>query len=78
MPSYLAAGDVGLSFIKRCFSKRYLTFALARSLQQADDCSLWQVSESFAQTGDLKQLIAAVVKTDAFRLRAAEDLGDTQ
>lgn len=66
------------SDVKRCFSKRYLTFALARSLQQADDCSLWQVSESFAQTGDLKQLIAAVVKTDAFRLRAAEDLGDQQ
>jgi hypothetical protein len=64
--------------VKRCFSKRYLTFALARSLQPADDCSLWQVSESFAQTGDLKQLIAAVVKTDAFRLRAAEGLGDMQ
>jgi hypothetical protein len=60
---------------KRCFAKHYLTFAISRDLQSQDDCSLSQVAEGFAQSGDLKQLIVAVAKTDAFRLRQSEDSG---
>lgn len=61
--------------VKRCFSERYLSFALARALQEADECSLRAVSEEFVQTGNLKQLVSAVVKSDAFRLRATEAPG---
>jgi hypothetical protein len=60
------------SDVNSCFAKKYLTFALARELGDEDTCSLSKVSSDFAQTGDLKQLIVAIAKSDAFRLRKSE------
>jgi hypothetical protein len=57
---------------KSCFAKKYLTFALAREVSDDDTCSLHRISTDFAQTGDLKQLIVAIAKSDAFRLRKSE------
>ncbi len=61
--------------VKRCFAEHYLTHAVSRVLTTADGCALDGVQSGFAETGDLKQLIVAVAKSDAFRLRATEDLG---
>jgi hypothetical protein len=61
--------------VKRCFAKHYLGFAVARELAAEDSCSLTRISEQFASSGDLKQLILAVAKSDAFRLRATEAPG---
>lgn len=58
--------------MKRCFARRYLTFAVSRDLVNEDSCSLSQVADDFNQTGDLKQLVVSVAASDAFRLRATE------
>lgn len=57
---------------KRCFAEHYLEHAVSHELTDQDACSRSQVAEAFAQSGDLKQLVVAVAKTDAFRLRATE------
>jgi hypothetical protein len=61
--------------MKECFAKHYLTFAVARDLAPQDECSLSRLADDFAKSGDLKQLVVAVAKTDAFRLRATEAPG---
>jgi hypothetical protein len=61
--------------VKRCFAQHYLTFALERELADEDACSLSGVRDGFAGSGDLKQLIAMVAKSEAFRLRTSEGLG---
>ena len=63
------------SDMKRCFAKRYLTFAVSRDLANEDSCSLTRVADDFNQSGDLKQLVVAVAASDAFRLRATEAPG---
>lgn len=61
--------------VKRCFAQHYLTFAVARELTGDDKCALSSLGDAFASNGDLKQLIIAVAKSDAFRLRTREGLG---
>jgi hypothetical protein len=61
--------------VKRCFAKHYLSYAVLHDVSQQDQCSLAKVTERFVADGDLKQLIATVGKSDAFRLRATEDRG---
>jgi hypothetical protein len=63
--------------VKRCFAKHYLGFAVARELAEEDSCSLTRISDQFTSTGDLKQLVLTVAKSDAFRLRATEAPGAT-
>lgn len=63
------------SEVKRCFAQKYLTYAVARDLAQEDACALDHLQSEFASSGDLKQLILNVAKSDAFRLRTAEGRG---
>jgi hypothetical protein len=63
------------SDVKRCFAKHYLGFAVARDLAPEDTCALSRLADDFAKSGDLKQLVVAVAKSDAFRLRATEAPG---
>jgi hypothetical protein len=58
--------------VKSCFAQKYMSFALASELATEDSCSMSRVSSDFVQTGDLKQLIVAIAKSDAFRLRKSE------
>jgi hypothetical protein len=59
--------------VRSCFSRQVLEFALSRqSMDPADACSLDAIARSFAPSGDLKQLVASVASSDAFRLRLAE------
>jgi hypothetical protein len=59
--------------VKQCFAQQYLSYALARELQADDTCSRSEIARSFAQTGDLKQLVALVARSDAFMWRATQD-----
>jgi Protein of unknown function (DUF1588)/Protein of unknown function (DUF1592)/Protein of unknown function (DUF1595) len=59
--------------IKSCFAQQYLKFALSRQGFLAEDaCSAKAVGDTFAPSGDLKQLVVSVIGSDAFRLRLAE------
>jgi hypothetical protein len=62
--------------VRSCFAQHYLEFALAReALAPEETCSAKAIGESFVPSGDLKQLIANVAQSDAFRLRATEGVG---
>lgn len=57
---------------KRCFAEHYLRFALARALAPEDACTRSRIETSFAQSGDLKELVRVIARSEAFRLRASE------
>jgi hypothetical protein len=62
--------------VKGCFAEKYLNFALSREeTDPADSCSIESIGESFTASGDLRQLVTLVAKSDAFRLRLAEGVG---
>jgi hypothetical protein len=59
--------------VRGCFAEQYLRFALSRDkTDPADACSVNQLRQTFAPSGDLKQLMVSIVASDAFRLRIAE------
>jgi len=58
----------GSAQMKSCVSKLWLEFALQRVPVQEDACSLEQAQNGFAASGyNLRDLIASVIKSDAFR-----------
>jgi hypothetical protein len=62
--------------VRACFAEKYLDFALARSVSDpADACSIRALGEAFGASGDLKQLVVSVAKSDSFRMRLAEGVG---
>ena len=62
--------------VRGCFAQQYLKFALTRTEMAPEDaCSVAALGGAFAPSGDLKQLVAMVAKSDAFRLRATEGAG---
>jgi hypothetical protein len=59
--------------VRDCVATQYFRFALARTETNADGCSLAKTFERFEQQGGaLKELIIAVVKSDAFRYLTPE------
>jgi hypothetical protein len=61
--------------VRTCFVEQYLTFALSRQEPAPEDaCSIQTLGQSFAPTGDLKQLAVSIVQSDAFRMRLAEGI----
>lgn len=72
----LLARLVGSEDVRTCFARQYLKYALSRDeLVAADACSAAAVGNSFASTGDLKQVVSSIAGTDAFRQRLAEGVG---
>jgi hypothetical protein len=62
--------------VRTCFAQQYLKFALTRiELAREDACSVAAVGAAFAPSGDLKQLVSLVARSDAFRLRTTEGVG---
>jgi hypothetical protein len=57
---------------RSCFARQYVQHALSRSVLPADQCSIDTLGKTFGGSGDLKELIAAVATSDAFRLRLTE------
>ena len=58
------------------FAQQYLKFALTRTQMAPEDaCSVQALGTAFVPSGDLKQLVALVAKSDAFHLRMTEGVG---
>jgi hypothetical protein len=57
---------------RTCLATQWMLYALARPLTPSDDASLKTVRDALERSSlDLRELAVAIVKTDAFRVRAA-------
>lgn len=56
--------------VHACMTKQWFRFALGRAETDADACSLEHATKTFTEAdGDLRELIVALVQTEAFRVR---------
>ncbi len=61
------------SDFRDCATEQWFTFALGRLPDRvADECSLLQASEVVAESGDIRDLLVAIVVSDAFRYRVVD------
>jgi hypothetical protein len=58
--------------VKACFAQRYFEYAVARNAATEDACSLDGLKKEFVPSGDLRQLVLSIGKSDAFRYRLSE------
>jgi hypothetical protein len=62
--------------VKGCFAQQYFEYAqsgdVAHPVDPEDECGVTGISKRFADSGDLKQLVAWVATSDSFRLRRSE------
>jgi hypothetical protein len=56
--------------VQECMATQWLRYAVRREEGAADACSLQQVQAAFAQSGDVRQLVVAIVQSDAFRFKS--------
>ncbi len=56
--------------VRDCMATQWLRYAVRRDETAADACSQLSISTAFRQSGDLRQLVKAVVESDAFRYKA--------
>jgi hypothetical protein len=55
--------------VRDCMATQWLRYAVRRDESAADACSQAQIATAFRETGDMKQLVRAVVQSDAFRYK---------
>ena len=61
------------SDFRDCATEQWFTFALGRLPDEvADECSLLQASDVVAESGDIRDLLVAIVVSDAFRYRVVD------
>jgi hypothetical protein len=60
--------------VRDCFARQYLEHALSRPVGAADRCTLNRLGTTFAASGDLRQLVAAIATSDAVRFRLARGI----
>lgn len=66
----LAEQLAGSDIVRDCVATHYFRFAIARTESVEDGCSLQRAQHGLLeQSGDLRALILAIVKSDAFRFR---------
>jgi hypothetical protein len=53
--------------VRECFADRWLSQALGVEGDAIDSCTQGAVRQAFVETGDMRELIAAIVLSDAFR-----------
>jgi hypothetical protein len=58
--------------VRACFAKKYFEFAAEHLASAEDACAIDMIGKSFATTGDLKGLVAAIATSPAFRVRRSE------
>ena len=58
--------------VRQCLATHFFEYGMSRHALPGDDCSLAPIRSSFAETGDLKNLILKVVQSHAFQNRLAE------
>ncbi len=61
--------------VRTCFARRMMTEAFGAAPEAADACSLDSVQQSFVDTGSVRDLVLALVGSDAFRYVAVEGGG---
>ena len=62
--------------VEWCVTRQWFRYALGRSEQSADGCSLQEANEAMSRPGNLRELIVAIVISDAFRYRSSESGGE--
>lgn len=68
----LAQALAGSEQVKNCVATQWFRFGYGRVETEADTCSMDEIREAFAAADyDIKELIIALTKTDAFRYRPA-------
>ncbi|HVJ16504.1 MAG TPA: DUF1588 domain-containing protein, partial [Polyangiaceae bacterium] len=55
--------------VRECMATQWLRYAVRRAEAPADACSQEQITKDFRESGDMKQLVRAVVQSDAFRYK---------
>lgn len=56
--------------VRDCMATQWLRYALRRDETDQDACSQAKIAAAFRDSGDLRQLVSAVVQSDAFRYKA--------
>lgn len=75
-PAELSAKLVGSSDLTGCVTTKWFTYALGRPPSFfTDQCSTERAQQTLAETGDLRELVVAVVLSDAFMNRAPKTGG---
>ena len=60
--------------VRECFADRWLVRALGQPPGEADACTQQAIRERFAETGSVRELLVAIVESDAFRYVATEEV----
>lgn len=76
----LGARLAGSEHVQRCMAQQWFTFAYGRKPGgDVDRCAMTQLERTMVRTGgDLRELVLALTRTDAFRFRSAIPEGDLQ
>jgi PAS domain-containing protein len=53
--------------VRACFAERWYTQALGREPGELDKCSLDAIEARFTETGSMRELVLAIIQSDAFR-----------
>jgi hypothetical protein len=56
--------------VRDCMATQWLRYAVRRDETDKDACSQAKIAAAFRENGDLRQLVTAVVRSDAFRYKA--------
>jgi hypothetical protein len=68
----LAERLAGSTQVRECVAVQWLRYAVGRTETYLDACSVAELQEDFASSGyDMRELLVAVVRSDAFRYRRA-------
>ncbi len=61
--------------VRACMTAQWYRYAMHRLESAADDCTLVALEERFAESGyELRELLLAIVETEAFRFRVVEEV----
>lgn len=71
------AGDLskrlaGSARVRNCMATQWLRYALRREESAEDACSLQQVQAAFSKDGNVRELVSAIVRSDAFRFKSSK------
>jgi len=53
--------------VRACLAQHWFNYALGRTKGDADACSMNALAQAFAQSNNIRDLLQALVTTDAFR-----------
>ncbi len=75
----LAEAMAGSESVRNCVTKQFLTYSLGRITSSEDACTLLGMKQALdLSNGNLKEMLIAVVSTDAFRYRRKLEVGGEQ